>query len=639
MTACNSSSGYGCAQCCGTMGDWSRFCASLLLRQRLLEDVFDKDPSELAPFVESFSVCRNIRDAARLLNVNNHPDLLHIDAQGLHPTRYYKVLHSVVYRSDFDTPDMDLASNKRRHLQDPGKEQREALKAMPKRPRRSAEDVLASQFVDNLRLLAWSAEGVGSFILARQSDPPAPSRDLAQALAPIGGGFAGEAFGDDGMPPALVEEVCFKIVDAHPNRKHVIPTALVAGARMSARAIVVTVHDIIASPSAQRMVVSQEPARPVAGDGVGAKIMDNFDHADWGLVRSSWKLCIPSGESCVFFRDISASDFACDWCVVALVVDRLIEARAFPRCAVGHKCVEGSETDALMEMQRLGLVEQRAPIDMGQDPRPAWCFTLVGMRRLSFGVALPLSGQSALGDIRPGIALEGMTCYELMLRLSDDGWRWRPMTARIKGTSHRIADDQELLWYSGTAPERLYLVALLSGPSLRERFGITDIPHHGPPGMYRDLLRGVQPDPAAMEGIVSVAPWVADDMLLDIEAPAIIPALDDAAAGGHEGAHESNISEESDAEPAGSNRQRASKVRGAEEKESQVEGADTSVPSVENMLGGNCRWGCFLCTKKRQGYQATCPWDKKNMTSGCKKTITASKVGGSEEAILRLKFW
>lgn len=61
--------------------------ASLLLRQRELEDSLDRDPHELTHFLDAFSTCRDVHAAASALCLNQHPDLQHIVAQGLHRNR------------------------------------------------------------------------------------------------------------------------------------------------------------------------------------------------------------------------------------------------------------------------------------------------------------------------------------------------------------------------------------------------------------------------------------------------------------------------------------------------------------------------------------------------------------------------
>lgn len=133
---------------------------------------------------------------------------------------------------------------------------------------------------------------------------------------------------------------------------------------------------------------------------------------------------------------------------------------------------------------------------------------------MTFGVELPLEKQIAIGDIRRGMPLGDLTSYELILMLNDGGWTWRPLTPQAKALSHDlVASPRELVWFSGVATQRAFLLALLKGPELHEQHGITLIPHYAKPKVYRDLLRGVAPQEGGLpvEDAAGLCQWLPDD--------------------------------------------------------------------------------------------------------------------------------
>ena len=79
-----------------------------------MEDALDRDHTCLKPLVECFSFCRQQpQRVARTLHIDQHPDLQHIVAQGLHPTMYLKTFHAIVYRSDVEAPAMNLQAQQK----------------------------------------------------------------------------------------------------------------------------------------------------------------------------------------------------------------------------------------------------------------------------------------------------------------------------------------------------------------------------------------------------------------------------------------------------------------------------------------------------------------------------------------------
>lgn len=207
--------------------------------------------------------------------------------------------------------------------------------------------------------------------------------------------------------------------------------------------------------------------------------MDSFLVADWTMIRNTWKLCAPADLAIPYLAGVSTVHGESS---VSSMLQRLLDAQAFPGRLSGYRFSSPEEAVILEELKQRGMLEVQGPTDMAQDPRDHWFFSPKGMRKLSFGVELPLEKQIAIEDIRRGMPLEDLTSYELILMLNDGGWTWRPLTPRAKALSHDlVASPRELVWFSGAATQREYLLALLKGLELHEQYGITLILHYAKP--------------------------------------------------------------------------------------------------------------------------------------------------------------
>lgn len=573
--------------------------------------------------------------------MHRHPDLVHVTRQGLHHARLWPVLHAVVYRSDVEVPAMNLKDAKRKHLRRRTVEHREALRGLPKLPRLSMDGVLAIAFANHIRqLTAPSADGRSRFVLVRAGDPLVPNLSCKDALQPpvllahVGGGFV-----EDCMPcppsPSQPRVVCFKVVDAHLSRKHVIPTSLAAGGRFDQRALSVVRHVAVVDGGAENdIIISQSPSRSPDEAGVDVRILDVRGHVDWAAVRAGWQVCEPGDDS---FLYLDGCVHASPQCEVSRVLGLLVSAQAFPGRSLGYKCSNDGVLGVLRELGELGILDCRPPVDMDHDPRPDWVFSMSGMKRLAFGVTLAADRRTAIGDIRPGVALRDLSAYELILKLQDEGWRWRPLTPRTKKLSHSLVDaPRDLTWHSGATVDRLYLLALLQGPELHERFGITDIPHYADHVVFRDLLRGVVQRAGDVAGALELT-WAPDGL----------PMLD-AAAGSEAALCDGVLAEDIDLADGGGD-DRSDEVSEPDLVAEVVEPVAPpthlalppgGLPSVADLLkGGGVHWGCFLFTKKKSSYQATCPWHRKNATTGCRKTLSVTARRSPEVVISLLKLW
>lgn len=259
-----------------------------------------------------------------------------------------------------------------------------------------------------------------------------------------------------------------------------------------------------------------------------------------------------------------------------------------------------------------------------------------------------------VGDVRPNIPVDEMSSYELILKLQDEGWSWMFLSARARALSHDLrATPRELVWYSGMSVQRGYLRCLLQGPSLLGRYGIECIPHHAKPATYQDLLRGVAPQPevAPIEDAEFQA-WLPDDRPRGVAVgPSSVPQCgpdteeqpaDDASAMANEGDVAADILVDDDLFnemfEGGGDEEADEEVDPGPASEDHPPPKPAEAARRAAMAGRSFRWGCFLFTRKAGAFQATCPWHKKSIATGCKKTLSIGR-GTEEDCIRRLKFW
>ena len=199
----------------------------------------------------------------------------------------------------------------------------------------------------------------------------------------------------------------------------------------------------------------------------------------------------------------------------------MLAAKAFPRGdndnqAMGWSCDSGEfdkYADVLDALLVAGFLTCLDQVSAAGEDDLYWRISEYGMRRLTFNVVMRLSGLQKLADIRPNLALSAMTTYELLLVLQDGGWVWRRRTRAARATCHIVdAEPPGRTWYGGKRVERDYVLALLDGPRLCKKFGITLIPHGAVPKVYRRLLEGHAYDPDAIDALEDVRAWDEDGM-------------------------------------------------------------------------------------------------------------------------------
>lgn len=349
-----------------------------------------------------------------------------------------------------------------------------------------------------------------------------------------------------------------------------------------------------------------------------AFILDSFLDADWQLLRRTWTLTSP-GESAIPY--LAGVDSHHDRAMFTQVLQRLIDAKAFACKLPGYRGTP-EDTPMLVNLRELGILEVHEATDMAQDPRSHWFFSVGGLKRLSFGVELQAAKSIRIGDVRPNVPIGEMSSYELILKLQDEGWSWRFLSARARALSHDlIATPRELVWYSGMSVQRLYLRCLLQGPSLLEQYRIEYIPHHAKPATYQDILRGVAPQPeAAPVEDAECQAWLPDDKPRGVAIGSSVPQD-----GSHIEEQPAEYASAMDSESDGAADILVDEglfgelFGGAVEQEAneqvepgpRFEDHPPPVPAEASrrttMVGRSFRWGCFLFTRKNGGIPSNMP--------------------------------
>ena len=333
---------------------------------------------------------------------------------------------------------------------------------------------------------------------------------------------------------------------------------------------------------------------------------------DWQLARTEWTHGKSGSHALAHFPSIGDAQPG-----AIAILRHLLLMQARPG-KPGSRILEMHDHDDAEYLVGMGL--------MDASTYNAEIFTLSAkaMSELVFCGRVPMSQRLAIADVDTTVALEALDVYGLSLALEDAGWTWQQRHRDFQGVYEE--GTSPLVWYSlGSHADKYYLLALLKARMLADTFGICQIPHRGTTELYQNLLVGK----LAIEDALPAAP--APLVLIPETAFGVVPMpLEDAPPQCEAEAHLDLSGSDDEFLPAAIAR-RSSGDAGT--------GHDEGAPSVEEILDGRRWWGSFLFTKKSAGFQATCPWHRKNSVTGCKKAVTIKSHVTAEEAVLQLKFW
>jgi len=334
----------------------------------------------------------------------------------------------------------------------------------------------------------------------------------------------------------------------------------------------------------------------------------------------------------------------------------------------------------------------KGPASASHGPTSAYyLLTELGMQSLVLGHKL--QKPKDVMSIRPAVTLANMTALELALRAAELGWQWRRLptsTAQRRNVRpYKVGDEQ--VWFThGLTINQPYLQCLMSAGQLQEQFSIACIPHGQRASIYEAMLQGKRQQlrasnfalvedgeclqlaqdeslnrkrkhkqTAAIRGLADKA-----SMHGGTNDPTCLAPLADSdmtEAPGHD--HIDSSGEDSDAVETQLGAMAAgSDFAGSAEVETGGAAADDVGDDDEHHDGqmlsvlthprrANLRrtqWGIFRVTPKHPGsankyggWEATCPYHRRNDLTGCKKYIAVpSAADGARDAALRaVIFW
>jgi hypothetical protein len=187
------------------------------------------------------------------------------------------------------------------------------------------------------------------------------------------------------------------------------------------------------------------------------------------------------------------SDFGgigCSFDETRLITTGLVDAAAFHNNAdsTGFR-PSSDQVDGLRRLGLHGLVLQK-----GQGELAPWFLTAEGTARIVR--CSSASKPQAVFQVRDDpIPLTDRSTYELLVKLEQDGWTWRPWvppsgrTRRNEDSFQPYRRGHEKNWFSGKAVSRSYVTVLVQSEALLES-GLPEIPHGLSEVDYKRILSG-----------------------------------------------------------------------------------------------------------------------------------------------------
>ena len=662
---------------------------SLTRRLWQLQQDLQECPAKLALVVSCFEQTRHAAHLPHLLGLANHPVFHGCSAHKMPHYLVLKHMGKIMYGVDLHGRFADVGVVAQFH---------EKAKARQKRSDRNVVDatlgnakralswsvVLRRAFLEHVRaVLEDDGEKHDSyFSLAREPRSlEALSIQDAMSVSPSLGAAGRESIvtadieADAGQGQTASGITCFRVVKRRPGDWHVLPMSAAAGQRMGLQDIVVSMCPV-GEASGSRLSVQAESRE---GDVV---VMKDFfgltiQELESELVR--WKL----KPDIHFHLPMMDHDGDPD---AQAVLQALVLPQPTQRFSSGQKKI-------LQDLKAKGLASSS---ESKNDLR----FSLTALGQALLQTQRRLVEPQLVSEIqREGLALHDRNAYELLKLLEAGGWTWCkfPSSVAARCALRYAVDGGEKTFCSGLVPVNSYLACLLKADSLGRDHGITFIRHYVPAkcvGYYRALLDG---DPERAETCLALRPAVEEDGValpielqaaerrqrvsgrMGVRAPPIADSVVEAEAepvSQHHLAVDSDDGCGSDVEdllgllasdssgthsPMQNPSEAAAVECQAEDCEEdqrvvapQVEPSNAeepgpkrprTAPAAKIITPGAARfvWGCFRFTPKHSAqsvqWEASCPFHRKNEKTGCKKLVSASRAGGSEGAIHRLKFW
>jgi hypothetical protein len=319
--------------------------------------------------------------------------------------------------------------------------------------------------------------------------------------------------------------------------------------------------------------------------------------------------------------------------LLSALVERCLRKQAFASaeadtwttdCCIEAESVE--DQNLLAQLEHQGLAERSQQFT-------AWRLTHNALRRLVFG--RPLLNPRDVHEPRE-LPLPQLSTFELLQVCWRSGWTWAFMSRRSQRTRFYDckAGAPKVFYTTGLSVGKSYLLALLSAEQVFEK-GIKQIPHGATEAVYQGILEGKPPREVRR-------------LTLDVEQePRLLKRKQpEPCKGSEEKGADATTSEE---EPGSDDDFEAVMEEAEQVAEELADPASQDLPTSSRLLTGQV-WHVFRLTPKNPkqsktlkygGWQASCPYHRKNQTTGCKKyiSIRGPSPSDSDAAMRAMALW
>ena len=464
---------------------------SLANRLPMFERWIRRGTLKLPLFLKAFEQTREIVRAPFLFGIETHPLLKGGFRRGKRKSSWSvrNALNKIIYRCDIDSMFQDTRDAAVRDAKKKAAQARKNARFMAQTRRFGMgtfecvqQKALEGHFrvtLDKNKFYSTGAAGMGLKRMSTALTETACKRlRVDEDAAECDGADIVDL---DGMVPSigLDEQIVFRIVQDNPSKKKTVRVPL-AGGRKVRSGMIVTLH-ADGGPTHKR------------ADGsivVGLNAMASSDSdPHWVFeacadMESLQEHCVKwtSSSACYGIADGTPYDMRSE--DVDPIINELMSCNAFHNSESRGLVAHPDQTPVLERMAGHGLVSK------SRSTQPTWALTKKGCEQVR--TYMQLEKPSKVFVVRRQLALNDLSEYELMILLKEDGWQWqqwlppsqRPKRLMDKFVPYRLDPLEPKIWYSTAELRSPYMKVLLDAERLFTQ-GLTEIPH----GLHEDCYK------------------------------------------------------------------------------------------------------------------------------------------------------
>ena len=456
---------------------------SLSVRLREIMGLMDGSEDFLARLEEHFDTTRRPKQAAAALGLLSHPGFKPLLEGGcVDVGQWLQQLVKVVHRCDLETQFADLKAARKQHTRKRKAldEQMVALHDAQALPiPRNYQDIFRRAIVDHFRGMADSSlffalpardEESASYQLlpllsnAEKRARVEVARDQAADLDIVVGGEPGHG------------RVFFRLLHGAPSRLKSMPLPVATAPAFAKGSMAIAVHNGLMADGALPKIDLSTNHIP--------QLLSSLEKCSLEVLRNDFQVWSVSSDMQYSLPDMQDVDQAS----LVECVTSLLQARALPG---GDPLPESSLPQNVLR----SLFDSGFLIQCGNGAFDDSGVALSDLAISKVHVMCPLQNPQAVCSIQSR-KLSDYDLMELMIALDQKDWIWKPLPNKNRDKLF-FEPGQPLEWYSQShCVNRAYLQCLLSADALF-RQGVARIPHwtSKPVEVYPALLRGEQPVP------------------------------------------------------------------------------------------------------------------------------------------------